>query len=151
MPRLSDQYNEDENRNSTQDLLWAHGIKATAPRIAVIDFLVQQDNPLSIGDINKKLPKYSTASIYRTLDVCIDKGLVNRVNIDRSRALFELTFGRKHHHHIICTDCGDMEDSEKCLPQDIEKTILSHSKKFSALSHHSLEFFGCCKKCDVHE
>lgn len=148
MPRpINDSYDEDENRDTAQDLLWTYRIKATIPRRAVIDFLFQEDHPVSIEDIKNKLPKYDVSSLYRAMELFEKHGLVNKINTGTGRFSFEIVFGRKHHHHLICTDCGDMEDSKVCLSKDIEKSVLYETKKFSTISRHSLEFFGICKKC----
>jgi Fe2+ or Zn2+ uptake regulation protein len=71
-------------------------------------------------------------------------GLLRKVYLQGKSDLFESAL--HHHHHIVCTSCGTIEDFELC---DLEKTtnhILSKSS-FSSITSHTLELFGVCKKC----
>jgi len=52
-----------------------------------------------------------------------------------------------HHHHIVCEQCGALEDIENCNQVSLQKEILKHSKSFKVINSHSLEFFGICKNC----
>jgi len=136
------------NTQSAQDILWASGIKATAPRMAIVAILIAEMKPVSIEQISVQLPAYSTASIYRTLKLLTEYELASEIHTGSAHSSYELAHGRKHHHHLICVDCGDMEDVERCVPPHMESAIIAGSRKFSSLSRHSLEFFGTCKKCD---
>ena len=142
MPQISDSYDEDENRNENQDPLWAHCIKATLPRMKMIEIMRGEEHPISVPDLNKKLPQYNRASIHRTLELFAKSGIVNKIQIKNTNALYELMFDRNHHHHLICTECGFIEDSEKCLPNGVAQAVLLNSENFATVSRHSLEFFG---------
>ncbi|MEK7641721.1 MAG: Fur family transcriptional regulator [Patescibacteria group bacterium] len=134
-----------------QHLLWSVHLKATPGRVALLDLLNEEKHPVSIAHLESRLRKISAglaaASIYRALDSLVSVGLVNRIDTGTIHATYEIRVGRRHHHHLICMGCGDIEDSEKCLPKGIEHTVLADSKKFASLSRHSLEFFGTCIKC----
>ncbi len=150
MPRLSPNYDEDADRDYVKDLLWSSGLKVTKPRLSVVKFLFSEKNPLSIVEIKNKLPKIGNASIYRILEVLVSNGHVNRINTGRIHSSYEILRGRKHHHHIICTKCDEVEDVEgleKCPVKNLTEYIETSSKKFSIIYNHSLEFFGLCKKC----
>jgi Fur family ferric uptake transcriptional regulator len=152
MPSILDSYNEDENRDTAQDIIWMAGIKATKPRMVIVKALENEKHPVSIVALHRKMPEISRASIYRTLESLVEHGSVNRINTGGIHPSYEISFGRKHHHHIICTKCSDIEDVEsismkKCPAQKAKDDILDDSKKFKVIHDHSLEFFGLCKKC----
>jgi len=131
-------------------MIWMAGIKATQSRMAVAEILKAEKNPISIAELRKKLPLVSTASIYRTLEALVGAGNVNRINTGTPHASYEMAFGRKHHHHVICTKCGDTEDVETakdCPALKVQHLARANSEKFFSITEHSLEFFGLCKKC----
>ena len=150
MLRISRSYNEDENRDPVQDTIWMAGLKATRPRMAIAKALFNEKNPISITTLQKRLPNISSTSIYRTLEALVEHGSVDRINTGDLHPSYEMALGRKHHHHVICTRCGDIEDVEvvkDCPAQKVQHAALAKSKKFNSIFEHSLEFFGLCKKC----
>ncbi|MBP6858299.1 MAG: transcriptional repressor [Candidatus Pacebacteria bacterium] len=137
--------------SESQNHLWSVQLKATPGRIALLDLLRHEKKPVSVVALVKCLKKsgakLTSPSIYRALESLVEAGLVDRVDTSSEHAVYEIHVGRAHHHHITCGACGDIEDVRKCLPKNIESTILADSAKFDRISRHSLEFFGTCKKC----
>lgn len=133
-------------RDESQTLLEKYEIKATAPRKAILALLTKEHKPLTLAHIARKSRDESMASVYRTLELFVRKGLIQIVALGERAMAYELVAGRTHHHHVICVKCGDLEDIAHCSVPAV-KSVLSHSKKFVSLSHHSLEFFGTCKTC----
>ncbi len=140
---IDEEYIDEEARY----LLWSMRVKITKPRMAIVTLLLKEKKPLSISQISEKIPDYSQTSLYRTLEILTAHDIAQKINAEKTHARYEIAFGRKHHHHLICTGCGDIEDVSHCLPQSIEQAILMDSKHFASLSRHSLEFFGICKRC----
>ena len=134
-------------------LLKEAGFKATPGRIALVTLLSETREPLTVTAIQEKLSALSTplntVTLYRALEGLVDRGLVRKVDFQHPHAHYELVVGKKHHHHMVCNNCGDIEDIETCEPRAVEKSALKHSKKFASIKTHSLEFFGTCKKCAV--
>lgn len=130
-------------------MFWSQKLKVTKQRRALVEVIFNEKQPITIGTLKEKL-NISLASIYRNLNTLIDAGIVHRINTNSAEGLYELISDRKHHHHLICSECGDIEElenKEKCPASKLTEYILDNSKKFSAINSHSLEFFGLCKKC----
>ena len=108
---------------------------------------VLQQKPQTVLEIytavNSKKNSMDKATVYRILTSFLDLGIVNKVQLNDKEARFELS-NSGHHHHLVCEDCGEIEDIQ--LPEDI---LLREVKKKSAfkIKSHSLEFFGTCKHC----
>ena len=138
-------------RNPAQDLLWSVAVRATLPRIAIVEALMEEKTPVSINVLcsilQKRASKISQASVYRTLEMLVDAGAVNLVSVGKTYPSYEISYGKKHHHHIICSECGDIEDIETCPARSMSDYLAQSSKKFTSIHSHSLEFFGHCKKC----
>ncbi|HYC34708.1 MAG TPA: Fur family transcriptional regulator [Candidatus Paceibacterota bacterium] len=132
---------------SIDDMLKKADLKATRPRINVLGVFLDSKKPLTAEDVIRALKagKVDDVTVYRTLSVFERAGLLRKVDLRKDAAYFEMALD--HHHHIVCTSCGDLEDFNICVPRELLKQIERESKKFSSLEDHSFEFFGRCKKC----
>ncbi len=74
-----------------------------------------------------------------------DAHIVSRVDFREGFERFE--FQDHHHHHMVCIDCGVVEEFETCEAEDISKKVLRSSKKFKSINDHALELFGLCNVC----
>jgi Fur family ferric uptake transcriptional regulator len=143
-------FNLDEEGTELRYLLAGYRVRATSARLNLIELLLDEKKPLSAADISKKMENVcDTATTYRALDALVKAKLINRLEIGRDAAYFEIAIWRKHHHHMVCTSCGDMEDVEGCFSDEIHKIAeTSKLKKFKRVDRHALEFFGLCTRCD---
>lgn len=145
MRRLS--IDDEEIKSLAHGYLSMSRLRATSTRLALVQLLMDETSPLSLKEITAKCKGYSLASIYRMLELFIKKNLVQVINMGTKEIQYEFLPGRKHHHHVICINCGELEDIENCALRGTEDGILKKTEKFASLSHHSLEFFGVCMKC----
>jgi Fur family ferric uptake transcriptional regulator len=90
------------------------------------------------------------SSLYRAISDLVAAGVLIRLEFAEGFARFELDEDlAAHHHHLVCTDCGQMSDLE--LP-DLERTIGETSRTIQrragfAPRTHRLDFFGLCRGC----
>lgn len=139
----------DTYSSEAQYLLWSAKLKATPGRIALLESLEKEHDPISAPLLMRKIPRtLDRVSIYRALEALVKAGLVKRINTDPAHSSYELAFGRKHHHHAVCTSCGLMEDVAKCDEKELEAIARRSTKNFGHINSHSLEFFGICRSCE---
>jgi Fur family transcriptional regulator, ferric uptake regulator len=122
------------------------GLKNTPARTAVIKVLKSAKSPIDVEKIIEEVNKETAvnqATIYRILDLYTKKGIVERVELGEGKYRYELQ--AKHHHHLVCINCGKIEDVEVEKLSEIEDKI--KDKKGFQVKSHSLEFFGLCKNC----
>ncbi len=95
------------------------------------------------NSIKSKNSSIDKVTIYRILTGLIELKIVKEINLGSREGCYELS-NCEHHHHLVCENCGQIEDVKLC-----EDTILKEVKKQSSfkVKNHSLEFFGTCKKC----
>ncbi len=134
------------------------GFRITLPRQAILEVLGKTSKHLSAEDIYlavyKIYPAVGLTTIYRTLELLVQMGLVLKFDFGDGRARYELAAGPKgtrHHHHLVCTNCGrvvdyaDFIDDEIELLQQIERGL---SKKYNfKITNHLIQFYGLCDKC----
>jgi Fur family ferric uptake transcriptional regulator len=116
------------------------GYKATPQRVAVLEALASEQHQ-SLEGIRSRCPEVGLVTIYRTLDLLGELGLVRRLDLgDGPR--YELA--EDHHHHLICESCGDISEFEEC-PLNMEQ-LAPRDSGFVARAH-TLEVYGRCSGC----
>jgi Fe2+ or Zn2+ uptake regulation protein len=130
--------------------LKSKGLRKTKLRILLLEILLKSAEPLSAENLIeatiKKGVKTNKTSVYRQLLILKREKIIREVRLGENRKRYEI-FPENHHHHLVCVDCGHIEDvdAEKDLCY-LEKKI-AQEKKFK-VENHSLEFFGLCAKCN---
>ena len=139
---------QDQQTSHFGAILRAGGHKATRGRIALLIALARAGRELTITEIRHRLKKkMDEVTVYRALEALATSGIVRRVDLRHAHAHYELITGKQHHHHLVCTSCGKVEDIAVCGTDRLEKEALARSTAFTKLQDHALEFFGMCKKC----
>jgi len=116
------------------------GYKATPQRAAVLRALSEEQHQ-SLEEIRARCPEVGLVTVYRTLDLLGELGIVRRLDFGDG-ARYELA--QDHHHHMICESCGDVSEFEEC-PLD-PQLLPIQSSEFEVRSH-SLEVYGRCAGC----
>ena len=87
------------------------GYRFTMPRKVIIDVLQKTNKHLSAEEIYQEVykvcPQVGLTTIYRTLEVLTQMGLIFKFDFGDKRARYELFEGTnvEHHHHLVCTGC----------------------------------------------
>jgi Fe2+ or Zn2+ uptake regulation protein len=132
-----------------EDVLRTQGFRVTTTRVNLLRLLEKTGTPLSIQkivEIWRGAPPDLT-TLYRSLSDLSTAGIVRRIDLNTGIAHFEYTPTRPHHHHIVCSCCGKIEELEHCSLNTMEKQLLNESKYFKNIYSHNLEFFGKCTSC----
>jgi Fur family transcriptional regulator, ferric uptake regulator len=128
-------------------LLRQVGLKVTPERLAVLHVLDTSKKPLSVKGVKDKLKTQDIdqATIYRTIESLLKEHIVQPVNFQHDHNHYELV-NQKHHHHVICQNCGKIADVSNCDTSNIEQQV-RRMANFAEINTHALEFFGLCKSC----
>ena len=134
------------------------GYRITIPRQIILQVLDESKEHLSAEDIYLKVhniyPAIGLTTVYRTLDLLVNMGVVSRFDFGDGRGRYELTGGEKeqiHHHHLICTKCGRVIDYTDFVDEELgllKKTEKELSKKYNfEITNHTIQFYGLCNDC----
>ena len=131
----------------SQDLRRA-GLKVTIPRVKILDILASEPaHHLSAEDIYKKLLEshedIGLATVYRVLTQFEAAGLVTRHHFESGMAVFELNRG-EHHDHVVCVDCGQVEEFSDAAIEDLQAAAAS--RLGFSLQDHALILYGHCRR-----
>ncbi|GMA40064.1 Fur family transcriptional regulator [Mobilicoccus caccae] len=121
----------------------------TRQRRAVEATLRQTSDFVSAQELHAKMrsggDSVGLATVYRTLGLMADTGLVDMIRAEDGEARYRLCESDEHHHHLVCRDCGrTVEVEEPAAEQWAAEMARSHG--FTNVSH-TLEIFGTCDAC----
>lgn len=140
-----------ELHESVRRSLIARDVRYTAGRKKVIETLSGAPGPRSAAELLDETHGVPLSSLYRSLTVLDEVGVLRRRHDADGLARYELAeWLTGHHHHAVCTQCGSVEDIE--LGESAEASLdgmltgLSRSTGWD-LTGHSLEVEGVCRSC----
>ncbi|KQQ47556.1 Fur family transcriptional regulator [Duganella sp. Leaf126] len=133
--------------NNPTDLK-ASGLKATLPRLKILDIFQTSDvRHLTAEDVYKILladnMDVGLATVYRVLTQFEQAGLLNRNHFETGKAIFELNAG-SHHDHLVCLDCGRVEEFYDEAIEERQNAI-AKERGFN-IAEHALAIYGNCTK-----
>ena len=128
-------------------------LRMTREREVVLDEIFASREHFDVEDLFARLGRedrhVSRATIYRTLDLLVESGLVNRARFATDTFQYEPRFGTSHHDHMVCTLCGRVIEF---VSEEIErlqrKECLKHGFKIKSHRHVIL---GHCRGCQDKE
>ena len=133
----------------SKQILSDHKVSITNPRILVLEALLDSKNPLTIDELQSKLSgSVAKSTLYRILnDLKKIKILHEFTSPDNSTVVELLLEDHSHHHHLFCSDCGEIIDVEMSREFEnlLDKEINKIEKQFNfVIQDHRVEMFGVC-------
>ena len=125
-----------------------NGYRLTPARQAIIDTLVDSHGHITADDlavlVRETAPQVGRMTVYRTLDLLCDMGLIRPVYQGTGAAHYVLLDGGSH-HHLICNQCQRVIDFDRCGASDIAQAL---GRQFNfQVQSHLLEVYGLCEAC----
>ncbi len=124
-----------------------HGLRQTNQRKDIVNALIgMREKHVDAEKLHTTVKEMGLdiglATIYRTLGLLREAGIVEQRSFTDGRAIFELSIPDEHHDHLICIDCGVVKEFENEEIEAIQVKI-ANSLGFS-LSSHKLELYARC-------
>lgn len=128
-----------------RSILQKNGFSFTKQRLLVFDLLLHQE-PMTVYElIDRAAGRLDRASIYRTLSVYEQIGVVRQINIGWKYKVELSDIFAEHHHHLTCLRCG------RIIPigsNELEKFITQLANEYNfSISEHQIELQGYCRAC----
>jgi Fur family ferric uptake transcriptional regulator len=97
--------------------------------------------------VRARLPKISLGTVYRNLELLVEMGAIQKLEMGGPESRFDGNAG--HHHHIRCERCGrvdDLGDVPEALTDVLAGARLAHTSGYEILGYR-LVFSGICPEC----
>jgi Fur family transcriptional regulator, ferric uptake regulator len=130
--------------------------KLTPQREATVRVLLEnEEDHLSAEDVyllvKEKSPEIGLATVYRTLELLTELKVVDKINFGDGVSRYDLRQeGAAHfHHHLVCIECGAVDEIQEDLLEDVEAVV---ERKWNfKIKDHRLTFHGICYRCQDKE
>ena len=136
--------------DSADDALREKGVRLTAPRRMIVDAALRMRGHFTAEELLEGMHSHgvpaSKATVYRTLSLLVEKGLLEPREFERGSLRYEAAVPEEDHHdHMICTACGTVHEF---VEPEIERLQDVACRKFGfRMLGHSHRIFGLCSRC----
>jgi Fur family ferric uptake transcriptional regulator len=138
--------------NTIKKQLQEAGFKLTPQREATVSVLLEKEKEhLSAEEIflllRLKHPDIGLATVYRTLEILTELNITYKVVFEDGLSRYDLrrTSNEHFHHHLLCIECGNIEEIHEDLLGEVEKDV--ESRYQFVVKDHRLTFHGICRDC----
>ena len=122
------------------------GVRATAQRRAVARAVREASGSFTVPELHERArrlePGLGLATTYRTIELLRASGAVHPLLGEGRHAYVRCR--PEHHHHLVCTSCGGVEETELCAAPSEAELHRAHGFRPAA---HELDIYGTCRSC----
>ncbi|MGE4423144.1 MAG: Fur family transcriptional regulator [Pseudodesulfovibrio sp.] len=124
-------------------------LKMTPQRRVILDTLLRKNDHLSSEElyalVKKRDASIGQATVYRTLKLLSDSGLIEPLDFADGVTRYEPCYGKDHHDHLICEKCGkNIEIVDEVIERRQEQLAKEHG---FTLIRHKMYLYGLCPEC----
>jgi Fur family ferric uptake transcriptional regulator len=120
------------------------GHRVTESRRRVLAAVLAQPAHFTVDDVLRSTRKVGRATVFRTIRLLLDLNVLCRVLLDDGTLHYRVST-RGHHHHLVCRDCGRVEDFTQCDIPALTQQLASATDY--EIEGHWLEVYGRCHAC----
>ena len=131
-------------RHDLLAVLEDNGHRVTGPRRAVISLLDDKSDGFSAEQISGELPKVGRATVYRTIKLLLEAGVICKLALPDGASKYILARVDPH-HHTLCVECGTVGEFRDTT---IERLVRAIGEDISGkIVGHRMEFDIVCEQC----
>lgn len=136
------------SRQRFDDYLRQHRKRRTTERFAILDSVMSTQSHFTIDEFCRKLEgegmHVAVATVYSTLRLLVDCGLVMRHRFGSESSTYEKVPGAASHHHLICTSCGKVREVRD---PEVTRVLRSHTSPGFSIAYFLVNVYGLCARC----
>ena len=122
------------------------GVRPTAQRLAVVRAVAESAGSFTVAELHDHArrfePGLGLATTYRTVELLRGNGGVRPLLGDGKPTYVRCH--TEHHHHLVCTSCGGVEETKLCAAPSEAELQRRHGFRPAA---HELDIYGTCRRC----
>ncbi|MBI3946176.1 MAG: transcriptional repressor [Armatimonadetes bacterium] len=128
-------------------------LKFTQDRRLILREISRMDEHFHAEDVVERLrgrgAHVSRASVYRTLPLLVESGLLREAPSPEKPSHYEPVVGSEHHDHMVCTECGKLIEFHDPELERLEGEICRRAGFRPRF--HKVEIYGWCEECEARE
>ena len=137
-------------RKQFESFLRGQSLKLTAQRARIFERVFATHDHFTAESLYRWLqdeegPRVSRATVYRTLGLLVDGGFLESLDVGLGELRYEHVTGHKHHDHMVCMDCGKIDEFVDERIEALQKQA-ADAAGFVMVTH-DLRLLGYCKSC----
>lgn len=123
------------------------GMRMTRQRGRILDYLLKASHHVGMEELYQALKGFGVGkvTVFRALKMLEECKLIDRVSASDGKPRYEVKFERPHHDHLICVDCGTIQEIQWPQIEKIQDKTC-RDLKFQPIFHRH-EVFGRCHLC----
>jgi Fur family transcriptional regulator, ferric uptake regulator len=131
------------------DYMEKMGSRYTSQKKAIVEEINKIKSHFEVEDfivnMHKKDTSFSRATVYRMIKQLLEGGFIQKITTKDGKVFYEQNFGDKLHDHIICNQCGRIQE----IKEDLIGSILeAYCAEIQFLpEYRSLHIYGLCNRC----
>lgn len=125
-----------------------HKLRKTPERYAILEKVMEMNSHFCIDTLYATLEAdgyhVSRATVYNTMELLVDAGLVRRHTFGNQTAQYEKIVGPSNHHHLVCSRCGKVREIK-----DSALDALVSNRRYTNFhpAYADLYIYGICSRC----
>ncbi len=146
--QMSEEKLKTSARASFTEYLRNKKLRRTPERYAILDQICEMSEHFYVDSLHSRLEQegfhVSKATVYNTMELLVDCGLVRRHQFNNQPAQYERVNGPGNHHHLICTQCGKVKEMK-----DPELMRMMSSRRYPSFhdAYFAIYVYGLCSRC----
>ena len=136
--------NEQVVRPNIMAVLEDRGYRSTNSRRSIVHILEEKGSGFTAEEIGRELPSVGRATIFRTLKLLLEMGVICRLNLPDGAPKYSLS-RVEHHHHTVCVVCGNVGEFRAATIERLMRT-LSNEIPGDVIGHR-IELYITCDLC----
>lgn len=135
--------------NVFREFLRDRGLKYTGERRKIVQAVMRTDEHFEAEQLfltmRQEAQRVGKATVYRTLKLLVECGIVKEVHFSNKQVHYEHTYGQDPHDHLVCRRCGRIIEFDAGEVVRL-RTLIAAERRFHALSHR-FQILGLCEAC----
>ena len=145
--REIDEHRVKEKEAAFAEFIQRQGLKTTRQRNTIVSTFFRLHGHISVeellAEVKKVNPRIGYATVYRTLHLLVDSGLVEERRFGDGLARYEGHSEVEHHDHMICLECGEIFEFYNPRLEALQEQLADENE--FQIYRHRLELYGACK------
>ena len=136
------------SRPDIMAILEDRGYRSTAARRAIVRAIEEMREGFTAEDVLKKLPAVGRATVFRTLKLFLETGILCRLNLIDGAPRYMLS-RIEHHHHTVCVKCGKVGEFRAATVERLMRIIGDDLS--GEIVGHRIELYVICGQCGIED